>query len=218
LNPLHYSPGGTSGVKEHSTSPTIKTQMVLPVREPPHFYRTKREDVITFIWRVDEVAQGACWTDKEWVLTVADLLGRRAAPLARWIRTGLSVGQPIDQEVVVHHLLEAYSDWQTLYVAYEKLEQCCQRGNEKVFKILLEELFWTLEDEPSELAKTAKFVSGLLPSLNRQLRGKEYSSLAHAVEAVQIEEWRLGEAERRTHGEDWEQQKQHGRQRELSRE
>jgi len=33
-----------------------------------------------------------------------------------------------------------------------------------------------LEDEPSELAKTAKFVSSLLPSLNRKLRGKEYSS------------------------------------------
>jgi len=39
----------------------------------------------------------------------------------------------------------------------------------------MEELFWTLEDEPSELAKTAKFVSGLLPSLNRKLCGKEYS-------------------------------------------
>jgi len=33
LKPLQYPPGGTSGVKEHSTSPTIKTQMVLPVRE-----------------------------------------------------------------------------------------------------------------------------------------------------------------------------------------
>jgi len=75
---------------------------------------TKREDIITFIWRVDEIAQGACWTDKEWVLTVADLLGGHAAPLARWIRTGLSVGQSIDLEVVVHHLLEAYGDGQTL--------------------------------------------------------------------------------------------------------
>jgi len=76
---------------------------------------------------------------------------------------------------VVQHVLEAYSNGQTLYAAYEKLEQCCQRGNEKVFefKIHLEELFWTLEDEPSELAKIAKFVSGLLPSLNRKLRGKE---------------------------------------------
>jgi len=56
---------------------------------------------------------------------------------------------------------------QTSYAAYEKLEQCCQWGNEKAFKfkIHLEELFWTLEDEPSELAKIAKFVSGLLPSL-----------------------------------------------------
>jgi len=142
------------------------------------------------------------------------LLGGRAAPLARWIRTGLSVGQPIDQEVVVHHLLEAYGDGQTLYVAYKKLEQCCQRGNEKVFefKICLEELFWVLEDEPSELAKTAKFVSGLLPSLNRKLCGKEYSSLAHAVEAAQVEEGRLGETERGTPGED---QVQHGKQREL---
>jgi len=53
--------------------------------------------------------------------------------------------------------------------------------------------------------------------LNRKLRGKEYSSLAHAVEAAQIEGWRLGEAERCTHGEDWEQQKQHGRRREWIR-
>jgi len=59
-----------------------------------------------------------------------------------------------------------------------------------------------------ELAKTAKFVSGLLPSLNRKLCGKEYSSLAHAVEAAQIKEQHLGEAERRTHGED---QEQHGK-------
>jgi len=33
------------------------------------------EDVITFIQCVDEIAQGACWTDKEWVLTMANLLG-----------------------------------------------------------------------------------------------------------------------------------------------
>jgi len=70
--------------------------MVLPSQSPPHFEGTKREDGITFIRRVDEIAQGACWTDKEWVLTMANLLGGRAAPLARWIRTGLSVGQPID--------------------------------------------------------------------------------------------------------------------------
>jgi len=116
--------------------------------------------------------------------------------------------------VVVQHLLEAYGDGKTLYAAYKKLEQCYQQGNEKVFefKICLEEPFWTLEDEPSELAKTAKFVSGLLPSLNRKLCGKEYSSQAHAVEAAQIEERRLGEAERRTPGED---QEQHGKQREL---
>jgi len=49
LNSLEYPPGGTSGVKEHSTSPMIKTQMVLPVREIPHFEGMKREDVITFI-------------------------------------------------------------------------------------------------------------------------------------------------------------------------
>jgi len=88
-------------------------------------------------------------------------------------------------------------------------------ANEKVFefKICLEELFWTLEDEPSELAKTAKFVSGLLPSLNRKLCGK-YISLPHAVEAAQIEEQRLGETERGTPGED---QVQHCKQRELPR-
>jgi len=145
LNPLQYPPGGTSGVKEpvkgkeikedsnpDTPSPAIRTQMVLPVKELSHFEGTKREDVITFIWRVDEIAQGAGWTDKEWVLTVANLLGGRVAPLARWIRTGLSVGQPINQEVVAHHLLEAYGDGQTLYAAYEKLEQCRQQGNEKV--------------------------------------------------------------------------------------
>jgi len=63
-------------------------------RNFPHFEGTKREDVITFIRHVDEIAQGACWTDKEWALTMAELVGGRAAPLARWIRTGLSVGQP----------------------------------------------------------------------------------------------------------------------------
>jgi len=77
--------------------------------------------------------------------------------------------------VVVQHLLEAYGDGQTSYAAYKKLEHCCQQGNENVFKfkICLEELFWTLEDEPSELAKIAEFVSSLLPSLNRKLCGKE---------------------------------------------
>jgi len=85
-------------------SPMIRTQMVLPVKELSHFEGAKREDVITFIQRVDEIAQGACWTDKEWVLTVANLLGGNAAPLARWIWTGLSVRQPIDQAEVVHNL------------------------------------------------------------------------------------------------------------------
>jgi len=56
LNPLQYPPGGTSGVKEHSPSPMIKTQMVHPVRELPHFEGTKREDVIPFIWCGDEIA------------------------------------------------------------------------------------------------------------------------------------------------------------------
>jgi len=50
------------------------------------------------------------------------------------------------------------------------------------------------------VAKTAKFVNGLLPSLNRKLCGKEYSSLAHAVKAAQIEEWRLGEAKKEKTG------------------
>jgi len=45
----------------------------------------------------------------------------------------------------------------------------------------------------------------LLPSLNRKLGDKEKSSFANAAEAVLIEEWRLGEAERGMHGEDWEQ-------------
>jgi len=75
-----------------------------------------------------------------------------------------------------------------------------------------------LEDEPSELAKKVKFRSGLLPLLNRKLCGKEYRSFSHAVEAALIEEWHLGEAERCMHVEDWEQQNQHGRGREWSRE
>jgi len=84
----------------------------------------------------------AGWTRS--VLTIADLLGRHAAPLARWIQTELSVRQPIDQEVVCH-LLEAYGYGQTFYAVYKKLEQCCQQGNEKVFefKISLEELLDT---------------------------------------------------------------------------
>jgi len=36
---------------------------------------------------------------------MANLLGGCAALLARWIQTGLSVGQPIDQEVVVLQLV-----------------------------------------------------------------------------------------------------------------
>jgi len=114
--------------------------------------------------------------------------------------------------VVVHHHLEAYGNGQTLYAAYKKLEQYFQQGNEKFFefKIHLEELFWMLEDEPSELAKMAKFMN--FASLNRKLCGKEYISFVHAVEASQIEEQRLGEAERHMHGED---QEQHGKQREL---
>jgi len=50
--------------KEHRKGPLTGTEL-------PHFEETKREDVITFIQHVDEIAQGACWTDKEWVLTVA---------------------------------------------------------------------------------------------------------------------------------------------------
>jgi len=138
---------------------------------------------------------------------VADLVGGRVAPLGRWIWMGLSVGQSIPHERVVQDLMEAYGDSQTYYAVYKNLEQCKQQPKERVveFKIRLEELFWTLEDEPSELAKTAKFVTSLLPALNRKLHGKQHSSLAHAVAAAQIEEWRLGEAERRTHREEWEQ-------------
>jgi len=42
--------------EEHSLSPAIRTQMVLPVKEFPHFEGTKREDVITFIQHVDKIA------------------------------------------------------------------------------------------------------------------------------------------------------------------
>jgi len=94
-----------------------------------------------------------------------------------------------------HRELEAYCDGQTCYLAYQKLEQCKQQPKERVaeFKVRLEELFWMLEDEPSELAITAKFMTGLLPTLNRKLRGKEYASFWLAVRAAQIEEQRLGE-------------------------
>jgi len=158
---------------------------------------TKKDDVVTFIWQVDEIAALARWSDREWILNVADLVGGHVAPLGRWIQMGLSVGQPMTHERVVQDLMEAYGDGQMCYAVYKKLEQCKQQPKECVveFKVRLEELFWTLEDEPSGLAKTAKFVTGLLPALNRKLHGKEYSSLAHAVEAVQIEEWHLGEAE-----------------------
>jgi len=40
---------------KHSPSPRSRTQMVLPVKELPHFEWTKREDVITFIQYVDEI-------------------------------------------------------------------------------------------------------------------------------------------------------------------
>jgi len=40
--------------------------------------------------------------------------------------TGYPSWNLIDQEVVVHPLLEAYGNGQTLYAAYEKLEQCHQ--------------------------------------------------------------------------------------------
>jgi len=36
--------------EEHSSSPKIRTQTVLPVKEMPHFEGMKREDAITFIW------------------------------------------------------------------------------------------------------------------------------------------------------------------------
>jgi len=74
----------------------IRTQMVVTVKELLHFEGTKREDAITLIQCVDEIAQGACWTDKEWVLSMANLFGGCAAPLARWIQTGLSDRQPIE--------------------------------------------------------------------------------------------------------------------------
>jgi len=70
-----------------------------------------KEDVVTFIQWVDEIALGA---DKEWVLTMANLLGGSAAPLARWIRQGCQLGRPLTRRL------------QTLYAAYKKLEKCCQ--------------------------------------------------------------------------------------------
>jgi len=33
-----------------------------------------KDDVVTFIRLVDEIAASACWLDREWVLNVADLV------------------------------------------------------------------------------------------------------------------------------------------------
>jgi len=115
----------------------VKTQMVLPVRELLHKEGTKREDVITFILCVDEITQGACWTDKEWVLTMANLLGGRAAPLARWIRTGLSVGQPIDQEVVAFKKPMAMAR-----LCMEPMRSCNNAINEETRRSLSSRSVW----------------------------------------------------------------------------
>jgi len=79
--------------EEHFPSPTIRSKMVIPVN-------TLKGQRGRMSSPVDKIAQG--------VLTMANLLGGHAAPLSRWIWRGLSVRQPIDQEVV-HHLLEAYA-------------------------------------------------------------------------------------------------------------
>jgi len=55
--------------------------VVLPVREFPRFEGTKKDDVVTFIWQADEIATSARWSDREWVLNMADLVGGRVAPL-----------------------------------------------------------------------------------------------------------------------------------------
>jgi len=189
-------------------SPVRRTRVVLPVKELPCFEGTKKDDMVTFIWQVDKIAVSAQWLDEEWVLNVANLVGGCAAPLVRWIRMGLSVGQPINQAEVVHNLMETYGNGQTSYAAYKKLKQCCQRANEKVgkYKLRLEELFWTIQDNLSKLAKIAKFVSGLLPSLNKKLRGKEYNSFLLAVKAAQIKERCLEESGQQMDGGDQEQQ------------
>jgi len=124
--------------------------------------------------------------------------------------TGLSVGQPITHEQVVQSLMEAYGDGQTCYAVYKNLEQCKQLPKEQVidFKVRLEELFWTLEDEPSELAKTAKFVTSLLPALNRKLCGKDYASFHLAVMAAQIEEQCLVETVEKPEGKHQEHKEQ----------
>jgi len=54
-----------------SPSPGQQTEVVLPVREFPRFEGTKKDDVVTFIWKVDEIAALARWSDREWVLSQA---------------------------------------------------------------------------------------------------------------------------------------------------
>jgi len=117
-NKLKYSPG-------------------TPHQRVSHFEGTKKDYVVTFIQQVDEIASLACWSDREWVLNLADLVIGCLAPLGRWIWTGLSVGQPITQEQVVQDLMEAYGDSQTCFAVYKKLEQCKQWPKEWVveFKV-----------------------------------------------------------------------------------
>jgi len=50
-----------------------------------HTLRGKRRRMSSPSSGLDEIDQGAFWADKEWVLTMTDLLGGCAAPLARWI-------------------------------------------------------------------------------------------------------------------------------------
>jgi len=90
------------------------------------------------------------------------------------------------------------------YSFWRKFGWKYQQGDEKVFefKISLEELFWMLEDELSELEKNAKFIwTACFPPSTGSFVARS-TALLHPVEAGLIEEQCLGEVERCTHGED----------------
>jgi len=62
--------------EEHSPSPTIRTQMVFPVKELPHIEGMKREDVITFIW--PDPASSL------WVRLLRELAGQTRSGFSPW--------------------------------------------------------------------------------------------------------------------------------------
>jgi len=80
-NPLIFAPDVSYSDKEIDCSPS-PGQQTQSEKFPP-FEGTNEDDVVTFIWQVDELATSGHWSDKEWVLNVAHLVGGCVAPLGR---------------------------------------------------------------------------------------------------------------------------------------